>query len=105
MSSAKAARGGISGISHNGFTVKNIMERFTTGGQKTIWGNPYLIKEKIKGLGEVTSMLTKASGQLEITIDVEKEKALEIETLIENAGVSAFYFGKKGLAYVSKIRV
>jgi hypothetical protein len=105
MSSAKTARGGISGISHNGFTVKNIMDRFTTGGQKIIWGNPYMKKEKIKGLGEVTSMLSKASGQLEIIIDVDRQKATEIKQLIENAGVSSFYLGKKGLAYVSSIRV
>lgn len=106
MSSAKAARGGITGISHNGFTVKNIMDRFTTGGQKILWGNPYIKKEKVKGQGEVISMLTKASGQLEISIDVDQRKGQEIKELIENAGVSAFYLGKKGLAYVSKpIRV
>ena len=50
-------------------------------------------------------MMTKASGQLEIIIDVEREKGLEIKMLIENAGVSSFYLGKKGLAYVSNIRV
>ena len=50
-------------------------------------------------------MMTKASGQLEITIDVDRDKAQEIKTLIENAGVSSFYLGKKGLAYVSNIRL
>lgn len=105
VSSAKTKAGGLSGISKRGFTKKDFMVRYTTGRKKMLWGNPYMKKEKVKGMGEVTSMLTKASGKLEITIDVEKEKAREIEGLIENAGVSAFYLGKKGLAYVSKIRV
>jgi hypothetical protein len=43
--------------------------------------------------------------ELEITIDVDFAKGQEIKTLIENAGVSSFYLGKKGLAYVSNIRV
>jgi hypothetical protein len=81
------------------------MKRFTSGDGKKIWGNPYLLKEKIKGIGEVTSMLKKASGQLEITLDFERNKAKELENLIKNAGVSSFYLGKKGLAYVSKIKV
>lgn len=105
MTSAKTKAGGISGISKRGFTKKDFMGRYTTGPKKIIWGNPYIKKEKIKGQGEVTSMMTKASGQLEITIDVDRDKAQEIKTLIENAGVSSFYLGKKGLAYVSNIRL
>lgn len=105
LSGAKTKAGGISGISKKGFTKKDFMDRYTTGSKKKIWGNPYIKKEKIKGQGEVTSMMTKASGQLEILIDVDREKGQEIKTLIENAGVSSFYFGKKGLAYVSNIRV
>ncbi|SMY33949.1 hypothetical protein PMAL9190_01408 [Photobacterium malacitanum] len=105
LSSAKTKAGGISGISKKGFTKKDFMGRFTTGPKKLIWGNPYIKKQKIKGQGEVTSMMTKASGQLEITIDVDRIKGQEIKTLIENAGVSSFYLGKKGLAYVASIRV
>ncbi|SQH77674.1 conserved protein of unknown function [Shewanella benthica] len=105
MTSAKTKAGGISGISKKGFTKKDFMDRFTTGPKKRIWGNPYIKKEKIKGQGEVISMMTKASGQLEITINVGRDKAQEIKTLIENAGVSSFYLGKKGLAYVSNIRL
>lgn len=105
MSKAKTKAGGISGISKRGFTKKDFMDRYTTGPKKTIWGNPFIKKEKVKGQGEVTSMMTKASGQLEITIDVDRDKAKEIRTLIENAGVSSFYLGKKGLAYVSSIRL
>jgi hypothetical protein len=103
MSDAKAARGGITGISHNGFTTKNFMDRYTTGRQKLVYGNPYLQKERIKGEGEVVNKLIKASGQLEITIDIDREKARELERMIENAGVSSFYLGKKGLAYVTHI--
>ena len=60
-------------------------------------------KERIKGEGEVVSLMTKASGKVEISIDVDREKAKEIKRLIENAGVSSFYLGKKGLAYVTDI--
>ncbi|OXX50870.1 type I-Fv CRISPR-associated protein Cas5fv [Vibrio sp. V10_P2A27P122] len=105
MVTAKTKLGGISGISKRGFTKKDFMDRYTTGAKKIILGNPFIKKEKIKGQGEVTSMMTKASGQLEINIDVDRNKAQEIKTLIENAGVSSFYLGKKGLAYVSNIRL
>lgn len=103
LSSVTAARGGIPGVSHNGFTVKNIMDRFTTGGQKKVFGNPFYRKSRFKG--DEPLKMTKASGKLEIIIDVDREKGQEIKRLIENAGVSSFYLGKKGLAYVSNIRV
>jgi len=105
ISSAKTKKDCISGIAKKDFTKKDFMDRFTTGSKKIIWGNPYIKKEKIKGQGEVTSLMTKASGQLEITIDVDKTKGAEIKAMIENAGVSSFYLGKKGLAYISEIRV
>ena len=105
MSSAKTKSGAISGISKRGFTKKDFMNRFTSGEKKKIWGNPYIRKERIKGVGEVTSLLTKASGTLEVDIPVERTKGKEIKSMIECAGVSSFYLGKKGLAYVSKIRV
>jgi hypothetical protein len=79
------------------------MKRFTTGNGKLIFGNPYIRKERVKGVGEVISFMTKASGQLEIEIDIDRDKAKEIESMIEDAGVSSFYLGKKGLAYVSDI--
>ena len=105
MDSAKTKAGGISGVSKRGFTKKDFMNRFTSGEKKKIWGNPYIRKERIKGIGEVTSLMTKASGTLEIEIPMEREQGRELETMIKNAGVSSFYLGKKGLAYVSKIRV
>jgi hypothetical protein len=102
-SSARSARGGITGISNNGITPKDFMVRFTTGPKKKIWGNPYIKKEMIKGEGEVIRLMTKASGQLEINIDIDRNQAAQLKEMIENAGVSSFYLGKKGLAYVTDI--
>jgi hypothetical protein len=103
LSEIFSKRGGLSGISKRGFTKKDFMDRYTTGKKKIIFGNPYLLKEKIKGQGEVTSLLTKSSGVLDITIDVTKDRADELQKMIEFAGVSSFYLGKKGLAYVEEI--
>lgn len=105
VTSAKTKSGAISGISKRGFTKKDFMNRFTTGDKKKIWGNPYILKERIKGIGEVTSLMTKANGKLEIELNIERTQAKEIQSMIKNAGVSSFYLGKKGLAYVSNIRV
>jgi len=105
MQTAKSKMGGISGISNNGFTPKDFMDKFTTGSKKPIYGNPYVREEFVKGEGKIKHSLTKASGQLEIKLDIDIDKAIELKTLIDNAGVSAFYLGKKGLAYVSHIDV
>ncbi|MHA3098916.1 type I-Fv CRISPR-associated protein Cas5fv [Acinetobacter brisouii] len=104
LSNTLTKSGGLSGISKRGFTKKDFMDRYTTGSKKLIWGNPYLLKEKKKGEGEVVSILTKASGQLIINLNISKDQARDLEEKIENAGVSSFYLGKKGLAYVTDIR-
>ena len=96
--------GGLSGISKRMFTKKDFMDRYTTGSKKLIWGNPYVLKEKRKGEGEVIQVLTKASGRLEITLHLSDENARDLEQKIMDAGVSAFYLGKKGLAYVIEIK-
>ncbi len=103
LSEILTKKGGLSGISKRGFTKKDFMDRYTTGKKKLIFGNPYLLKERIKGQGELTSILTKASGVLEIQIDIPRVKADELKYMIECAGVSSFYLGKKGLAYVDNI--
>ncbi len=104
LSNSLTKNGLISGISKGGsFTMKDFMDKFTTGEKKIVWGNPYLLKEKRKGEGEVSSLLTKASGTLEIQLDIPQEKAIELQEMIDNAGVSSFYLGKKGLAYVEEI--
>ncbi|MFB2578722.1 type I-Fv CRISPR-associated protein Cas5fv [Acinetobacter sp. c2-A9] len=105
MSTAKSKMGGISGISNNGVTPKDFMDKYTTGAKKLIYGNPYIREERIKGEGKVSHNLTKANGQLIITLDIDASKAKELKLMIDNAGVSSFYLGKKGLAYVSDIRL
>lgn len=105
VSSARSPRGGISGISNNGFTLKDFMDKYTTGAKKLIYGNPYIREASVEGEGRVKHNLTKASGQLEIILNIDLQKAMEIKQMIDNAGVSSFYLGKKGLAYVSDIRL
>lgn len=105
MDSAKTKAGGLSGISNNGFTKKDFMCRYTTGDKKKIWGNPYMRDEFVKGEGKITQFLTKVSGSLEINLDIDRDEARKLQRDIEYAGVSSFYLGKKGLAYVSDIRV
>lgn len=105
MTTAKSKMGGISGISNNGFTPKDFMDKYTTGTKKLIYGNPYLREEFVKGEGKIKHKLTKASGQLEINLDIEMDIAKELKRMIDDAGVSSFYLGKKGLAYVSGIRL
>ena len=102
LSTALTKSGGLSGISKRGFTKKDFMVKYTTGPKKLVFGNPYMLKEKIKGEGEIVSLLKKATGTLEISIDVPYEKAKQIRTDIENAGVSSFYLGKKGLAWLDE---
>ncbi|HGJ5891051.1 MAG TPA: type I-Fv CRISPR-associated protein Cas5fv [Arsenophonus apicola] len=99
-------QGNISGIAKTGsITPKDFMSTYTTGKKKLVWGNPYILKEKKKGEGEVVQSLTKASGRLAITLNIPKEQARDLEQKIEDAGVSSFYIGKKGLAYVTDIRI
>lgn len=103
MSTAKTKAGGISGISNNGVTKKDFMGRFTTGDKKKIWGNPYIHEEFVKGEGKTKHLMTKACGTLDIILNISRDKANEIKDMIDNAGVSSFYLGKKGLAYVTYI--
>ena len=103
VSKALTKSGGISGISKRGFTPKDFMNTYTTGNKKPIWGNPYMLKPKFGG--QDTSLLTKANGTLDIQLDIPDKNALQLKDMIENAGVSSFYIGKKGLAYVDSLRL
>ncbi|OAI21874.1 type I-Fv CRISPR-associated protein Cas5fv [Methylomonas koyamae] len=95
-------KGVISGIAKSGIiTGKDFMGRYSTGGKKPSWGNPYL--PAVFGLGN--PLLTKAGGTLEITLNISHEQALDLQDKIDCAGVSSFYLGKKGLAYVEDIRI
>ncbi|WP_354622583.1 hypothetical protein [Psychromonas sp. MME2] len=60
-------------------------------------------------------VVNKHTGKLDVELLLDKQKdkgkldksisrADELAQLIENAGVSSFYLGKKGIAYVTKIR-
>lgn len=104
VSLALTKKNGLAGISKRGYTPKDFMDKYTTGSKKPIWGNPYQLKEKRKGEGEVVSLLTKANGTLDILLDISEAKAQQLKEMIEAAGVSSFYLGKKGLAYVDVIR-
>jgi len=91
----------IQGFSKRGFNGIRDWLNPLSGGRKKNVGTPCVIN--------------KQSGRLAINIDLDSEmvgkvnpgiaRSKEIGFLIENAGVSAFYLGKKGLAYVSSIRV
>lgn len=105
LSNALTKSGGLSGISKRGYTPKDFMDRFTTGSKKFIWGNPYILKERRQGEGEVTSTLIKANGVLDIHLDIDQETAFRLKDMIEAAAVSSFYLGKKGLAYVDSLRI
>jgi len=88
------------GISENNFTERDFMSAFSTGGKKRVYGNPYMIPSKY---GKPAQMLTKVDGKLIINLDISDEKANELKQMIENASVSSFVIGKKGVAYVTKI--
>ena len=79
----------IPGFSKRGFNGQRDFLNRLAGSKKKTVGTPF--------------PLTKASGTLKINIDVDRDKAKEIKTMIQNAGVSSFYLGKKGLAYVTYI--
>lgn len=105
MSDAKAKQGGIKGISHNNMTASDFMRAYTTGKSKLIYGNPYIQAEFLKGEGKVFNKLKKASGQLEINLDIDLDTARDLIEKIDCAGVNSFYLGKKGLAYISDISI
>lgn len=103
-------KGTFSGVSLNGnsFTLKDFMKKFAN--TKIVYGNPYMtdfwIKNEYSKEGKnikFNKQLTKSSGILKIKINCDIESSLKIKEMIENAGVSSFYLGKKGLAYVEKI--
>jgi hypothetical protein len=99
----KSSRGLLSGISKNMHTPKDFMAAYTTGKKKLAYGTPYILKPR--SFKEETKMLVKAGGVLEINLNISQDKAQELREMIEAAGVSSFYLGKKGLAYVDSIRI
>ncbi len=84
-------RKAIRGFSKRGFNgVRDFLNPLMGGKTKTTH-TPY--------------QLTKASGEIEITLNIDREKSEDLLKKIKQASVSSFYLGKKGLAYVSDIRL
>jgi hypothetical protein len=102
ITSILSKNGKFPGFSKRSFTKSDFNGNVTTGGKQLAIGNPYEIKSKGK---EPEKMLTKADGTVTINIDIDDEKSLELKTMIENASVASFRLGKKGLAYVSNVRI
>tara|TARA_B100000767_G_C19756175_1_gene533053 strand:+ start:258 stop:1445 length:1188 start_codon:yes stop_codon:yes gene_type:complete len=67
------------------------------------WLNPMTGRRKI-AVGSPCS-IRKQSGKLQIDIPLDEDKAIDLKSKIDCAGVSSFYLGKKGLAYVSQITI
>lgn len=94
----------IQGFSKRGFNgVRDWLNKMS-GGRKKQVGTPCSIK-KHTGILEIELNLDKESDKGVLPEARNMTRAQEILQLIENAGVSSFYLGKKGLAYVSNIRI
>jgi len=79
----------IQGFSKRNFNgVRDFLNKLAGNHKKTV-GTP--------------SVVTKASGELIITLNITQQEADNLKNMIDNAGVSSFYLGKKGLAYVKDI--
>ena len=75
-------------------------------GKKKVYGNPYCVKNLSKVKEKLTIKLNcKASGQLEITIDVEANIAKSLKNHDWGCRCFSFLSWLKGLAYVSEIRL
>jgi len=92
----------IQGFSKRGFNGVRDWLNAMTGKRKKEVGTPCMV-EKHSGKLEIELSLDSKNDRGSIKKDISR--ADELAELIENAGVSSFYLGKKGLAYVTKIRV
>jgi hypothetical protein len=82
----------IHGFSKKGFNgVRDFLNKFSTGGSKKTVKTPFSLR--------------KENGKLSINLKIEDSKAEEINNMINSAGVSSFYLGKKGLAFVDSIEI
>jgi hypothetical protein len=92
----------IQGFSKRGFNGIRDWLNAMTGKRKKEVGTPCMV-DKHSGKLEIELSLDSKNDRGSIKKDMSR--ADELAALIENAGVSSFYLGKKGLAYVTKIRV
>lgn len=102
VASILSKKGCLKGFSKRTFTKSDFNSIISTGGRLRIMGNPYFVKGRVN---ELNKMLTKADGTVTITLNIDKDKSLELKNMIDDAGVSSFILGKKGLAYVSNMRI
>lgn len=79
----------IQGFSKRAFNGKRDFLNKLAGGNKMTIGTPF--------------PLIKASGNLVISLAITENEANELKEMIDDAGVSSFYLGKKGLAYITRI--
>lgn len=94
----------IQGFSKRGFNGIRDWLNIMAGDRKKQVGTPCTI-QKQTGILEIEVELDKVRDTGVLPDTSHLTRAQEISQLIENAGVSSFYLGKKGLAYVSKIRI
>lgn len=92
----------IQGFSKRGFNGVRDWLNAMSGGRKKAVGTPCIV-QKCTGNLDIELRLDGETDKGVLFPDISR--AEEIAKLIENAGVSSFYLGKKGLAYVSKIRI
>jgi hypothetical protein len=92
----------IQGFSKRGFNGVRDWLNGMTGKRKKEVGTPCMVE---KHSGKLEIELSLDSKNDKGSINKYMSRAEELAELIENAGVSSFYLGKKGLAYVTKIRV
>jgi hypothetical protein len=74
-----------------------------SGSPRTVKGNPYMVSPGKNKILDSAHTLSKKDGELTINIAVDDYIAQTIKDAIEQAAVSTFYVGKKGLAYVDYI--
>ena len=99
----------IPGFARKGFTKKAFVTAFSSGKVKLIYGGPYKCSywTQIEGKAKKTKveeLLKIEDGKLIINIDIDKKEARVLKKIIEEADVTVFPFGKKGIAHVSKVR-
>ncbi|WP_434353401.1 type I-Fv CRISPR-associated protein Cas5fv [Psychrobacter sp. HD31] len=91
ITSLASDKGTIKGFSKRNYNGTRDFLNTLAGGKKKTTHTPYT--------------LTKANGRIEIELKIDKEQAKDLKNKIESAGVSSFYLGKKGLAYVFDIKL
>lgn len=96
----------IRGVSKNSITLKDLRESFGLK-KMNVRGNPYVIEGNVKNSKSITEMkaLRKSDGKVTINLNISEDRARDLYEKILKAGVTSFYLGKKGLAYISNIEL